>query len=199
MKTKFFFGTIFIFFVGALATYTMLRLYKPDIYFSNNDPLACTEEALLCPDGTSVVRAVPNCLFPLCPDVSALSHILDGQTCFSYRHEASLEAPYDVHEYMELKVSDAKVTGTKTGTQQGPDMSNGYTGSLDGSIVGNLMTVVYVYTVEGSSNKEQEWYRIIDEGLVKERYPLIETSDMLVPDITGTMTELTYTKVECER
>lgn len=30
-------------------------------------PVACTEEAKLCPDGSSVGRSGPNCLFADCP------------------------------------------------------------------------------------------------------------------------------------
>ncbi len=32
-----------------------------------NDPVACTMEAKLCPDGSSVGRTGPNCEFAACP------------------------------------------------------------------------------------------------------------------------------------
>ena len=34
--------------------------------------VACTEEAKLCPDGSSVGRVGPNCEFALCPGVSKI-------------------------------------------------------------------------------------------------------------------------------
>ena len=38
------------------------------IYYSvQKNPVACTEDARLCPDGTSVVRIPPDCEFEACP------------------------------------------------------------------------------------------------------------------------------------
>lgn len=34
-----------------------------------NNPVACTMEAKLCPDGSYVSRTGPNCEFALCPDI----------------------------------------------------------------------------------------------------------------------------------
>ena len=39
-------------------------------FFSNNDfkePVACTEDARICPDETAVVRVGPDCEFEKCP------------------------------------------------------------------------------------------------------------------------------------
>ena len=33
----------------------------------DNSRVGCTEDARLCPDGTSVVRLLPNCEFEECP------------------------------------------------------------------------------------------------------------------------------------
>ena len=41
-------------------------------FINNNGPLACTEEAKLCPDGSSVGRTGPNCEFALCPKINSL-------------------------------------------------------------------------------------------------------------------------------
>src|ERR1035437_4759143 len=43
-------------------------------YFSapqNNQPVACTMEAKLCPDGSSVARTGPKCEFTACPQASS--------------------------------------------------------------------------------------------------------------------------------
>jgi len=45
-------------------------------YFSKSKPVACTEEAKICPDGSFVGRAGPNCEFAECP-----SGTNDGQNC----------------------------------------------------------------------------------------------------------------------
>ncbi len=39
---------------------------------NNNNHLACTEEAMLCPDGSYVGRTGPNCEFALCPKINSL-------------------------------------------------------------------------------------------------------------------------------
>jgi hypothetical protein len=37
------------------------------------NPVACTQEAKLCPDGSAVGRTGPNCEFALCPNVPTLN------------------------------------------------------------------------------------------------------------------------------
>ena len=37
---------------------------------NNNDTVACTADAMICPDGSSVGRVGPNCEFAPCPQVS---------------------------------------------------------------------------------------------------------------------------------
>jgi len=34
------------------------------------EPIACTEEVKICPDGSAVGRAGPNCEFTLCPSLA---------------------------------------------------------------------------------------------------------------------------------
>ena len=38
-------------------------------YFVSDEPVACTEEAKVCPDGSSVGRVAPDCEFAECPEV----------------------------------------------------------------------------------------------------------------------------------
>ncbi len=77
-------------------------------------------------------------------------------------------------------------------------MTNGYTGTITGSVQGDMITVTYVYTVEGSQNREQELYRISTDGLRKLRYPLIDQGDILVPDTTQEYQEMIYTAAPCD-
>lgn len=42
-----------------------------------NDRVACTEEAKLCPDGSSVGRVLPDCEFEKCPDTTVVNEKCD--------------------------------------------------------------------------------------------------------------------------
>ena len=100
--------------------------------------------------------------------------LTDGRQCYTYSHEADSTAPYTVQEFLDITIKGTTVTGTKKGTQAGPDMTNGYTGSFLGTLDNNKITGIFSYTIEGSKNKEQEIYQANTTGLEKLRYPLIE-------------------------
>jgi len=121
----------------------------------------------------------------------------EGRSCYSYAHIGTAEAPYTVHEVLDIRVDGNKVTGQKDGTQSGPDMTNGYTGTINGTVERDTLGVVYAYVVEGSANKEKEIYRINQTGLVKLRYPLTAGDGMLVPDTTKEFKALDYPMVDC--
>lgn len=53
-------------------------------YFNSEEPVACTEEARVCPDGSSVGRIAPNCEFAECSEV--VDPTADWQT---YRNESA--------------------------------------------------------------------------------------------------------------
>ena len=50
----------------------------PQNYTSPNAPKACTQEAMLCPDGSYVGRTGPNCEFAPCPTPPAGTQMEDG-------------------------------------------------------------------------------------------------------------------------
>jgi hypothetical protein len=52
--------------------------FIPSTGSGNNPPVACTEEAKQCPDGSYVGRTGPNCAFAACPAVSG-NGILSGK------------------------------------------------------------------------------------------------------------------------
>jgi hypothetical protein len=124
--------------------------------------------------------------------------LVDGRQCYTYSHEGTATEPYTVSEFMDINIAGNVVTGTKTGTQNGPDMTNGYQGTLKGTLENNTLNLIYSYTVEGSQNKEKEIYRAGLVGLEKLRYPLVEQGSMLVPDTTKDFQILTYARVGCE-
>ncbi len=127
------------------------------------------------------------------PDLS----LKDGRQCYSYAHAATPESPYEVLEVMDLTISGTDVSGTKRGTQNGPDMTNGYDGTISGTLTGNNIDVIFSYIVEGSANKEKELYKVNSTGVEKLRYPLVQKNGMLVPDTTKPFTALSYSRITC--
>jgi len=123
--------------------------------------------------------------------------LVDGRQCYVYNHEATVDAPYTVTEFIDMTISGVKVVGSKKGTQSGPDMTNGYSGEIVGTLNNNTITDIFSYTIEGSKNKEKEIYRTSKAGIEKLRYPLIEEKGTLVPDITKEFAILLYARVGC--
>jgi hypothetical protein len=121
-----------------------------------------------------------------------------GRNCYAYSQVATKDAPYTVNEWLDIAIADGKVTGTKSGTQKGPDMTNGYQGVVLGSTEGGVMNTVFAYSVEGSANREQEIYLPYKDGLEKYRYPLVEKGGMLAPDKTKAYAKLQYVRINCE-
>lgn len=131
--------------------------------------------------------------------ITTATTMKDGEYCFSYNHEGTKDEPYTVNEFVDLAVKGAAVTGTKKGTQAGPDMTNGYTGTLTGALDKDMITIVFSYVVEGSANKEKELYKVRADqiGLEKLRYPLLEQKGILVPDMSKEFKTMLYARVGC--
>lgn len=117
--------------------------------------------------------------------------------CFARVQKATPEAPYAVTEHIKLAISNNSVSGTKEGTQSGPDMTNGYQGTLSGVIHGSELELVYSYTVEGSQNKELEVYDLTGDTLVKNRWPLVDQGGILTPDRSSIAALISYTATPC--
>jgi len=62
---------VFIFIIVVFILGGLLYIYNPDpVEYKNPneiEPVACTMEAKLCPDGSYVGRSGPNCEFAECP------------------------------------------------------------------------------------------------------------------------------------
>lgn len=139
---------------------------------------------------------------PVAPVVVSVPLAESRPYCFVYKHTATNDAPYTVEEHMNLTRVRGDITGTKRGTQAGPDMTNGYTGTLTGKAnAEGSIELVYAYTVEGSDGKELELFTIQGENLVQERYPLIEGKrdgvTMLIPEQTKPAEALVYIQEPC--
>lgn len=131
------------------------------------------------------------------PTEEIVAESKDGKYCFYYSHIATDSEPYHTAENVYLEILGDKVSGSKYGNQEGPDMTNGYEGSIEGSIIGDTIEVVFSYVVEGSAGKEFEIYELKGDSLVKLRYPLREGKGMLIPDKAGELKSINYIKVNC--
>ncbi len=129
--------------------------------------------------------------------VKPVEAIYLNRKCYEYDQVATKEGPYNVKENIDIKIDGSIVSGIKKGNQSGPDMTNGYEGTLKGEIKNNIMTVIYEYTIEGSKAKEQEEYKIVGNSLIKQRYPLVMKDNILIPDKTGTLKEMEYKPSIC--
>lgn len=122
--------------------------------------------------------------------------------CFSRVQKATKDAPYRVEEHMKLTRVRGEITGTKSGTQSGPDMTNGFTGTMTGVAKDGYLEFTYSYTIEGSKQKEFEVYLIDGTDLVKQRYTLDDAvkdgEHILIPNLTSTPTLITYTSEPCK-
>ncbi len=129
----------------------------------------------------------------------AIKPLVDGRQCYTYSHEGTPDAPYTTYELIDMTIVGTKVTGTKHGTQSGPDMTNGYTGTITGTLAGDTINVAFAYTVEGSKNTEQEIYQASLTGIDRLQYPLIDKyKDGLFPDTSKPFKRISYARVGCE-
>ncbi len=138
--------------------------------------------------------------------VSLEMPVKDGKYCFFRSQKATETEPYEVEESIILGIKGTAVEGVKTGTQRGPDMTNGYTGKLKGTKdAENNLELVYDYTIEGSNQKELEIYKLNETSIVKMRWPLMTNdtfnekfdNDILLPDRSGGPKMIVYDAEEC--
>lgn len=70
---KILFITSFVLVLGGAGFWVWQR------FFDTHRPVACTEEARVCPDGSAVGRVAPMCFFAECPGGATSSHIGNKQ------------------------------------------------------------------------------------------------------------------------
>jgi hypothetical protein len=126
-----------------------------------------------------------------------------GTFCFNRSQLATPDAPYAVDEKVTLTITGDSVRGNKSGTQSGPDMTNGYEGTLAGVIHGNEMELTYAYTVEGAKNRELEVYTFSPDTLTKKRWTLADMiqdgEHILVPERdVGEPQNIVYGTAPCD-
>jgi hypothetical protein len=140
---------------------------------------------------------VPNYAIQDVPVTQIDTPVNDVPYCYAYHQEATTSAPYKVDEFIRIVEKDGKITGIKKGSQSGPDMTNGYTGTLTGTVDGRNMQIDFAYIIEGSRNTERELYTRTDISLIKHRYRLVEGKGILVPDLKYFVHDIVYTSTPC--
>ncbi|MCX6730892.1 MAG: hypothetical protein NTZ55_03520 [Candidatus Roizmanbacteria bacterium] len=59
---------------------------NPIVISPTEEPVACTLEARMCPDGTSVGRIAPDCEFEQCPEIKTITNTFTGTiTAINYQ------------------------------------------------------------------------------------------------------------------
>lgn len=110
MKKILFFATG-IFFLAAGCQQTGVKINPTP------KPVACTQEAKLCPDGSYVGRTGPNCEFTACPTINSLlteaeARVIAEKTCI--KGGESL-APGSYNENSKTWWYDANLNATRPG------------------------------------------------------------------------------------
>ena len=60
-----------VFIAALIGVYQLYVMHRQDEVNEHPQPVACTDEALLCPDGSAVARQGPSCTFAKCPNMPA--------------------------------------------------------------------------------------------------------------------------------
>ncbi|MBI5530988.1 MAG: hypothetical protein HY918_05855 [Candidatus Doudnabacteria bacterium] len=96
-KDKVFATIVVILLIAAgVATYFLYANKPKSPEVVEQEPVACTQEAKLCPDGSYVGRSGPSCEFAACPPVSEPSWqtFTDATTTSSFQYPATLPTKY---------------------------------------------------------------------------------------------------------
>jgi hypothetical protein len=135
MKTR-----IFALTIALLSTILIALLYIESL---KSEPVACTMDAMVCPDGSSVGRTGPHCAFAPCPTTpEKIIEQIPQQTSLSYKDLIVIDSPF----------SDASISSpvTITGKARGPWFFEGSfpisVVNWDGLIIG-----------EGVATAQGEW------------------------------------------
>jgi hypothetical protein len=80
---------------------------------SQSNPVACTEEAKICPDGSAVGRTGPNCEFAPCPPAQAVPE--DWMTFTDQNQSVSFQYPKDFGTVYEHPVDWPPIVAVSDG------------------------------------------------------------------------------------
>lgn len=85
-------------YIGAVVAISLIAVVLAGLMLSlpKNEPVACTVEAKLCPDGSAVGRSGPNCEFTQCP-VSSNEQFISQETIEIVRNFAENSKVMDIY------------------------------------------------------------------------------------------------------
>ena len=89
---------------------------------ASTQPIACTQEAKICPDGSAVGRTGPNCEFAACPEANANSGwttLTDATSGISFQYPKPFPAKYITPAEWPPKaaIMDGPFTCNETGSE----------------------------------------------------------------------------------
>lgn len=118
-------------------------LYTVNVFSKNGNGISCTEDALMCPDGSTALRTAPDCEFSACPDIPYAEGLLredaNGFTLIlpapeTATHEVGYVLPVEIRAEAplhELKGKRARLYGSfTTGNIYEVDRVESLTGDL---------------------------------------------------------------------
>lgn len=100
---------IFALTIALLSTILLALLYSESL---KSEPVACTLDAMMCPDGSTVGRTGPHCTFAPCPPATEkVTEQIPQQTSLAYKDLVVIDSP----------LSDASISSpvTITGKARG--------------------------------------------------------------------------------
>jgi hypothetical protein len=123
-KSGWLIGIVILLIIGAFGVYAATRAPAP----GTGEQIACTDEAKLCPDGSSVGRTGPNCAFAPCPGSTVtepetlVKTYIDAKTGVSFQYPAKLSTTYIslVEEAPTVAVTGGPMTCKASGSEITP-------------------------------------------------------------------------------
>lgn len=160
---------------GFLYRNTMERSYTGDV-------IACTGEARVCPDGSSVARSGPTCAFPVCPPPNVTLATAGISFVAPEGYETAQPQGAELARYTKVSVGGAAhtivVTRYPRGSDTGEEIMRAHAWSQP---IGERAAEIDERFVQTAVGSHQMYEVTVErfEGLVHTQYYLIRTTDVI--------------------
>ena len=98
--------------------------------------------------------------------------------------------------FIILKVEGSIVNGEQAVEMTGPEYNAVAAGRFEGKLENGVITVVYDYEIEGSKQKEELEFKLVENGLMMTSSPLEDINGVLVPKQKGLFNRM-IPKIDC--